>query len=261
MTRIPASDAAAILQPQEPPVIIRAAMLAIGDELLSGRTKDKNIGYMADSLFEIGIDLTEVRIIADDHQAIVKAVRELSGTYDYLFTSGGIGPTHDDITADAISDAFNLNCIYNDKAMALLATHYQARGMEFTQSRMRMARMPQGARHIDNPVSVAPGFIIGNVYVMAGVPSVFQAMVQNIVPQLRTGSRFFTATIICPFGEGVIGNPLRNVQAQHPETIIGSYPKFENNQFSTELVVRARAEDKMMAAVKAIEHMLQEIKQ
>ncbi len=246
-------------QPHEQPVIIRAAMLAIGDELLSGRTKDKNIGHMADRLYEAGIDLTEVRIVADDHQAIVKAVQDLSGSYDYLFTSGGIGPTHDDITADAVSAAFNVACIYDDKALAILAAHYKARNMEFTDSRKRMARMPQGARHIDNPVSVAPGFIIGNVYVMAGVPSVFQAMVENILPELRTGSRFFATTIICPFGEGVIGNPLRDVQAQHPETIIGSYPKFENNQFSTELVVRSRSEENMLAAAKAIEQMLADI--
>lgn len=243
------------------PVIIRAAMLAIGDELLSGRTKDKNIGYMADRLYDAGIDLTEVRIVADDQPAIVKAVLELSEAYDYLFTSGGIGPTHDDITADAVSAAFSLPCIYDEKAMALLAAHYKSRDMEFTPSRQRMARMPQGAQHIDNPVSVAPGFIIANVYVMAGVPSVFQAMVENILPTLRTGNRFHSRTIICPFGEGVIGIPLREVQETHPETIIGSYPKFENGKFSTELVVRARDEEKLAAAAAAVEKMLADIQQ
>lgn len=243
------------------PVIIRAAMLAIGDELLSGRTKDKNIGHMADRLYEAGIDLTEVRIVADDQPAIVKAVKELSENYDYLFTSGGIGPTHDDITADAVSAAFDLPCIYDEKAMALLAAHYKARDTEFTPSRQRMARMPQGAQHIDNPVSVAPGFIIGNVYVMAGVPSVFQAMVENILPTLRTGSRYHSRTIFCPFGEGFIGIPLREVQVAHPDTVIGSYPKFEEGKFSTELVVRARDEEKLDAAAAAIEKMLADIQQ
>ncbi|MGQ5718524.1 competence/damage-inducible protein A [Pseudochrobactrum asaccharolyticum] len=243
------------------PVIIRAAMLAIGDELLSGRTKDKNIGHMADRLYEAGIDLTEVRIVADDQPSIVKAVKELSENYDYLFTSGGIGPTHDDITADAVSAAFDLPCIYDEKAMALLAAHYKARDTEFTPSRQRMARMPQGAQHIDNPVSVAPGFIIGNVYVMAGVPSVFQAMVENILPTLRTGSRYHSRTIFCAFGEGVIGIPLREVQDAHPDTVIGSYPKFEEGKFSTELVVRARDEEKLDAAAAAIEKMLADIQQ
>lgn len=243
------------------PVIIRAAMLAIGDELLSGRTKDKNIGHMADRLYEAGIDLTEVRIVADEQPAIVKAVKELSESYDYLFTSGGIGPTHDDITADAVSAAFDLPCIYDDKAMALLAAHYKSKDTEFTPSRQRMARMPQGAQHIDNPVSVAPGFIIGNVYVMAGVPSVFQAMVENILPTLRTGSRYHSRTIFCPFGEGVIGIPLREVQDAHPDTVIGSYPKFEEGKFSTELVVRARDEEKLDTAAAAIEKMLADIQQ
>lgn len=242
------------------PVIIRTAMLAIGDELLSGRTKDKNIGHMADKLYNAGIDLTEVRIVADDHAAIVQAVQSLSQNYDYLFTSGGIGPTHDDITADAVAAAFDVACIYDDKAMKILAEHYHARKVEFTPSRQRMARMPQGAQHIDNPVSVAPGFIVGNVYVMAGVPSVFQAMVENILPSLRTGSRFYSRTILCPYGEGVIGIPLQEVQESHPLTIIGSYPKFENGQFSTELVVRCRDELALEAAATAVEKMLSKIR-
>lgn len=258
-TNTPATPSVA--EHQQESVIIRAAMLAIGDELLSGRTKDKNIGHMADKLYEAGIDLTEVRIVADDQAVIVQAVQELSRRYDYLFTSGGIGPTHDDITADAVSAAFEVPCIYDDKAMEILGAHYKTRDVEFTPSRQRMARMPQGARHIDNPVSIAPGFIIGNVYVMAGVPSVFQAMAENILPGLRTGSRFHSRTIHCPYGEGVIGIPLRDVQDAHPETIIGSYPKFENGRFSTELVVRARDQEKLNNAAVAVEKMLVEIQQ
>lgn len=254
-----AADTTAKTDPDAQPIIVRAAMLAIGDELLSGRTKDKNIGHLADRLYEAGIDLTEVRIVADDQPAIVEAVQALSQRYDYVFTSGGIGPTHDDITADAVAAAFGVPCIYDEKAMALLAAYYKSRDIEFTPSRQRMARMPQNARHIDNSVSVAPGFIIGNVYVMAGVPAVFEAMVERILPDLRSGSRFYSRNIVCPFGEGVIGIALREVQDAHPDTIIGSYPKFENGRFSTDLVVRSRSMSSLNAGIAAIEHMLAQL--
>ncbi|MCB1427811.1 MAG: competence/damage-inducible protein A, partial [Nitratireductor sp.] len=151
--------------------IVTAAMLAIGDELLSGRTKDRNIGHLADVLGLLGIDLREVRIVPDHEAAIVEAVNALRARNDYVFTSGGIGPTHDDITADAMGAAFNLPVVHDPRAMALLEKNYAARGIEFTDARKRMARMPQGADLIDNPVSTAPGFRIANVHVMAGVPS------------------------------------------------------------------------------------------
>src|SRR6478752_7106157 len=160
--------------------IVTAAMLAIGDELLSGRTKDKNIGHLADVLQLAAIDLKEVRIVADDEGAIVAALNALRGAYDYVFTSGGIGPTHDDITADAIAKAFGVACEHDADAMRLLGEMYARRGLEFTEARQRMARMPVGAAHIDNPVSTAPGFHISNVFVMAGVPQVFQAMLDNV---------------------------------------------------------------------------------
>lgn len=239
--------------------IVTAAMLAIGDELLSGRTKDKNIGHLADVLTLAGIELREVRIVADDEAAIVAAVNQLRATYDYVFTSGGIGPTHDDITADAISKAFNLPCEHDAKAMALLGAMYERRGVEFSEARQRMARMPRGSKHIENKVSTAPGFVIGNVYVMAGVPQVFVAMVEDILPSLRTGGKMLSAIVVSPFGEGDIGIALGQVQKEHSNVVIGSYPKFDGKSFSTDIVVRSRSEADLEAARDAVEEMLRTI--
>ncbi|MEK1889354.1 MAG: competence/damage-inducible protein A [Phyllobacterium sp.] len=237
--------------------VVTAAMLAIGDELLSGRTKDKNIGHLADILTAAGIDLEEVRIVPDEEDRIVEALNALRARYDYVFTSGGIGPTHDDITADAIAKAFGVPCEHDAKAMKIMGDNYAARGMEFTESRQRMARMPRGSAHIANPVSTAPGFNIGNVYVMAGVPSVFQAMLDNVLPTLRVGRQLLSRSVNCPFGEGTIATALRDIQAAHPDTIIGSYPKYENDRFSTELVIRARDEAKLVAAETAVRKMVE----
>lgn len=236
--------------------IVTAAMLVIGDEILSGRTKDRNIGYLADMMTAIGIDLKEVRIVPDEEDAIVSALNEIRTRYTYVFTTGGIGPTHDDITADAVAKAFGVPCEYDAKAYALLEESYARRGMEFTEARKRMARMPRGAEHIDNPVSVAPGFRIGNVHVMAGVPSIFQAMLDNVVPTLKTGTRMLSATVHCPVGEGAIGGPLAEIQHRHPDTIIGSYPKYGEGKFWTELVVRARNPQALEAARAEVEAMV-----
>ncbi|TCR92694.1 competence/damage-inducible protein A [Rhizobium sp. BK376] len=241
--------------------IVTAAMLAIGDELLSGRTKDKNIGHLADMLTMSGIDLKEVRIVADEEDAIVAALNALRGTYDYVFTSGGIGPTHDDITADAISKAFGVPCEHDAAAMKLMAEMYARREMEFTEARQRMARMPVGAAHIANPVSTAPGFVIGNVYVMAGVPQVFQAMLDNVIPTLKTGTRMLSTAISCPFGEGEIGSPLAAIQKTHPDTSIGSYPRYVGQTFSTEIVVRARQQASLDAAAEEVRAMIETIRQ
>lgn len=224
--------------------LVTAAMIVIGDEILSGRTKDKNIGHLADMLTAVGIDLKEVRVVPDEEDEIVAAVNALRARYTYLFTTGGIGPTHDDITADSIAKAFGLPCDYDPKAYEMLSQYYAKRGFEFSEARMRMARMPVGATHIDNPVSLAPGFTVENVHVMAGVPSIFQAMLDNVLPTLKTGTKMLSATVHCPLGEGTIGGPLGAIQKAHPDTIIGSYPKSgENGGFYTELVVRARDAD------------------
>ena len=239
--------------------VVTAAMLAIGDELLSGRTKDKNIGHLADVLSICGIDLKEVRIVADEEEAIVEALNALRARWDYVFTSGGIGPTHDDITADAVSRAFGLPCIHDPDAMRLLGEMYQRREMEFTEARQRMARMPEGARHIANPVSTAPGFVVGNVYVMAGVPQVFQAMLDNVVAELRTGAKMLSRALPCPFGEGDIGTALAAIQKAHPATSIGSYPKYDGQRFSTEIVVRARRQEDLDPAAEAVMLMVRQL--
>jgi molybdenum cofactor synthesis domain-containing protein len=236
--------------------IVTAAMIVIGDEILSGRTKDRNIGHLADIMTAIGIDLKEVRIVPDEEDEIVSALNAVRARYSYVFTTGGIGPTHDDITADSVAKAFGVPCEYDAKALALLAANYANRNIEFNDARKRMARMPRGADHIDNPVSVAPGFRIGNVHVMAGVPSIFQAMLDNVVPTLKTGTRLLSATVQCPFGEGLIGGPLAEIQKAYPDTIIGSYPKYQDGSFWTELVVRARSQASLDAARQAVETMV-----
>lgn len=235
---------------------ITAGMLVIGDEILSGRTKDRNIGHLADMMTALGIDLKEVRVVADEQDDIVAAVNALRARYDYVFTTGGIGPTHDDITADAMGAAFGVPVEHEAKAMAMLGESYARRELEFTDARKRMARMPMGAKHIDNPISVAPGFNVENVYVMAGVPAIFQAMLDNVVPTLRTGQKMLSETVHCPFGEGVIGGPLGEIQKANPDTIIGSYPKYQDGKFWTELVVRGRDVAKIEAAKAEIEAML-----
>ena len=240
---------------------VTAAMLAIGDELLSGRTKDKNIGHLATMLTAAGIELREVRIVADDETAIVDALNALRPKYDYIFTSGGIGPTHDDITADAISNAFGLPCEHDAKAMKLLGDSYAARNVEFNEARQRMARMPRGAAHIENRVSVAPGFIVENVHVMAGVPSVFETMVDAVLPTLRTGAKLLSNSIHCPHGEGKIGTPLTEIQKAHPDTIIGSYPRMSDGTFSVEIVVRSRDQAALDAATKAVEAMIAKLRE
>jgi molybdenum cofactor synthesis domain-containing protein len=238
------------------PATVTAAMIVIGDEILSGRTKDRNIGHLADIMTAIGIELREVRIVADDQNDIAGAVNAVRARYDYVFTTGGIGPTHDDITADAIAYAFGVPCDYDARAYATLEAHYAQRGIEFTEARKRMARMPVGAEHIDNPVSMAPGFRIGNVHVMAGVPAIFQAMLDNVVPTLRTGAKLLSETVHCPYGEGAIGDALGEIQKRHPDTIIGSYPKYQDQKFWTELVVRSRDAGALQAARAEIVDML-----
>ena len=235
---------------------VTAAMLAIGDELLSGRTRDKNIGHLAVMLTAVGIELLEVRIVPDDEAEIVAALNALRARYTYVFTSGGIGPTHDDITADAISKAFGLPCEHDAKAMKLLGDSYAARGVEFNEARQRMARMPRGAAHSENKVSIAPGFIVENVHVMAGVPAVFEAMVDAVLPTLQTGQKLLSVSIHCPHGEGKIGTALAEIQKVHPDTIIGSYPRMADAKFWVEIVVRSKDVATMEAGRKAVEAMV-----
>lgn len=232
-----------------------AAMLVIGDEILSGRTRDANMHHLAGELTKHGITLAEVRIVSDDHAAIVAAVQALSSRFDTVFTSGGIGPTHDDITAEAIADAFGVPCGIRDDARALLQAHYDRQGQELNEARLRMARIPDGASLIDNPVSTAPGFTLNNVHVMAGVPSVFQAMVASVLPSLTGGQPLLSQSLNVPRGEGDIAGPLGELAEAHPEVSIGSYPYQRDGVYGANIVVRSSdgaAIDQVISALAAI---------
>jgi molybdenum cofactor synthesis domain-containing protein len=247
--------------PSAPSEIVTAAVLVIGDEILSGRTKDKNIGYIADYLTAIGIDLKEVRVVSDDEAAIVSALNALRKTYTYVFTTGGIGPTHDDITADCIAKAFSVKIDYHPVAMQILKDRMAKIGGELNEARMRMARIPDGAELVTNKVSGAPGFWIGNVIVMAGVPSIMQAMLDEVAPKLKTGTKLISETIRADAKEGDVGTELGAIAKAHPETIIGSYPFFDEKMGpNTNIVVRARDADKLAAAKAAVEGMLVAVK-
>jgi molybdenum cofactor synthesis domain-containing protein len=240
--------------------IITAGVLVIGDEILSGRTKDKNIGFIAEYLTNIGIDLKEVRIVADDEAAIVAAANALRSRYTYVFTTGGIGPTHDDITADSIAKAFGVGIDHHPEVVARFKERYKNPG-ELNEARLRMARIPDGAEPIQSATILAPGFKIGNVIVMAGVPSIMQAMMDIVAPTLRAGERMLSETIRGNCREGDIGTPLRAIAEAHPDTSIGSYPFLdENGQPNTSLVVRSRDQAKLKAATDAVNAMLAGLK-
>jgi molybdenum cofactor synthesis domain-containing protein len=219
--------------------IVTAAVLVIGDEILSGRTKDKNIGFIADLLTAIGIQLKEVRIVPDEEDKIVSALNALRAAFDYVFTTGGIGPTHDDITADAIAKAFGVTIDVDPRAVAIMAPHYAARGLEFTPARMRMARIPAGAELVENTVSKAPGFMMGNVVVMAGVPNIMQAMMQAVSPRLATGKKMQSLAITVRRPESEIAELFGAVQAKFPDVPMGSYPFSDEQGYGANLVLRS----------------------
>jgi molybdenum cofactor synthesis domain-containing protein len=213
-----------------------AAVLIIGNEILSGRTQDTNLNAIALKLTERGVRLREARVVADVEAEIVDAVRALSGRYDYVFTTGGIGPTHDDITAEAIAKAFGVPLIQHPEATERLLRHYGPDNA--TPSRLRMARIPQGANLIDNPVSAAPGFRIANVYVMAGVPAIMRGMLETVVAGLAGGAVMLQRSIACHLGESALAEPLTRIQDAHPNVEIGSYPWFKQGAYGVSLVVR-----------------------
>lgn len=235
-----------------------AAMLVIGDEILSGRTRDANMHHLAGQLTEAGIDLREVRVVSDDAPAIISAIKALSAAYDTVFTSGGIGPTHDDITADCIAAAFDDHIDVRDDARALLAAHYAKTGSELNEARLRMARIPDSATLIDNPVSVAPGFTIQNVHVMAGVPSVFQAMVATVLPKLTGGAPLISRTLRIDRGEGDIAGPLGALAADFSDLSIGSYPFQKDGKFGANIVIRGTDEARLETALSQLEALFTE---
>lgn len=237
--------------------IVTAAILVIGDEILSGRTKDKNIGYIAEYLTAIGVDLKEVRVVPDEEDEIVAAVNALRARYTYLFTTGGIGPTHDDITADSVARALGVGIGHDPRAVAMLAERYP-NPADLNEARLRMARIPFGADLIDNPVSKAPGFMIGNVIVMAGVPAVMQAMLDAVAPRLKTGAKMLQVSIEAPgLKEGDIATPYGALAKAHPGVIMGSYPMMNERGFFTRLVLRARDATLLAAAERDVTAMVE----
>ncbi|QQA42622.1 competence/damage-inducible protein A [Pelagovum pacificum] len=226
-----------------------AAMLVIGDEILSGRTRDSNLNHLAGRLTEVGIDLVEARVVSDKTEAIVGAVNDLRAKVDHVFTSGGIGPTHDDITADCIAESFGVGIDVRDDARELLEAHYARSGSEVTEARLRMARIPDGATLIENPVSVAPGFTIGNVHVMAGVPNVFEAMVASVLPTLTGGTPLLSQSLRVLRGEGDIAGPLRALSEEYSDLSFGSYPFQKDGAYGSNIVVRGTDSERLSEAM------------
>ena len=243
-------------QNSQPPVIVTAAILVIGDEILSGRTKDKNIGYIAEYLTNIGIELREVRVVPDVTDEIVAALNALRARYTYVFTTGGIGPTHDDITADSVAAAFGVPIDYDPRAVAMMRERFSAE--DLNEARMRMTRIPAGAELIANSISKAPGFNIGNVYVMAGVPSIMQAMLDVVAPTLTTGAKILSETVQAGLREVDIGGPLAAVAKAHPGVSIGSYPFWSETGPDTNIVVRSRDAQQLQAAMADVKKMIRD---
>lgn len=236
-----------------------AAVLLIGDEILSGRTKDKNLGFLADYLTALGIDLKEARVVSDQEDDIVAAVNALRQRYTYVFTTGGIGPTHDDITADAIAKAFGVPIDHDPRAVEILQAYFKELDREPNEARMRMARIPKGASLIDNPVSKAPGFQMGNVFVMAGVPKIMNAMMDDVARRLARGVPMQSRNVEFRGGEGDAAKPLGEIQKAFPGVVIGSYPFQAPDGFATNLVLRSRDEALLEQALAAVRAMADEL--
>ena len=228
---------------------ITAAILVIGDEILSGRTKDKNIGWIAEHCTNIGIQVREVRVVADVEGEIVAAVNALRAAYTYVFTTGGIGPTHDDITADSIAKAFGVGIDHHPQVKQALIDSFARRGIEATGARLRMARIPDTAEIVENKLSVAPGFKLGNVIVMAGIPAVMQVMLDAVTPRLKTGKKMLSRSIELMRGEGEIADLFGECQKAFPDVPMGSYPfNREGRIFGTHLVLRSTDGARLAAA-------------
>jgi len=238
---------------QPPPVT--AAVLVIGDEILSGRTQDTNTQYIARFLGALGIDLKEVRVVGDVEEEIVCALNALKPRATYVFTTGGIGPTHDDITADAVAKAFKVGIDYHPEALAMLAARYPPG--EFNEMRKRMARIPHSATLVKNSVSTAPGFQIGNVFVLAGVPAIMRAMLEDVAPRLIRGQPVVVETVETRLPEGRIALGLLAIQKEQPSLALGSYPFYREDGNGVQLVVRGRDSAAVEIAARQIEAMVE----
>ena len=232
---------------------VRASLLIIGDEILSGRTHDANLSYLATWLNEVGIQLAEVRVVPDVEAEIAEAVNALRSKYDYLFTTGGIGPTHDDITVDSIAAAFEVPVVVHPEAYRRMEEYYGAD--KFTEARKRMTRVPEGAELIDNPVSIAPGIRKDNVFIMAGVPKIMQSMLEGIRPHLRVGRKVWSQALTVHAPESRIAEELGGIQNDNPDTGIGSYPFYHSGGAGAQIVIRSAdtaAIEKAMGEVQAL---------
>ena len=237
---------------------VTAAVLIIGDEILSGRTKDANIGAIAERCSDLGIDLREARIVADDRSDIVAALNALRRRYTYVFTSGGIGPTHDDITADAVAAAFEVGISEDSRAMDLLRQRIKPE--DLNAARRRMARIPHGAELVENTVSKAPGFWIGNVIVMAGVPAILRAMLDAVTPKLAVGTRTVARTVLAKaLPEGAYAARLGAIAAAHPGISVGSYPSLRDGRFHNQIVVRGKVEADVDDVARRVAAMVDEL--
>lgn len=235
-----------------------AAIVIIGDEILSGRTLDTNTNYIAKKLAENGIDLKEVRVIADDHAQIISVITALKLKYTYIFTTGGIGPTHDDITSLAIADAFNLPLERNLEAYDIIKAFYLSQGEDLNSSREKMADIPKGSALINNPVSWAPGFRIENVFVLAGVPNIMQAMFEHLLPSLRKGQVLKSKNIDIFVGESTIAAEFADLQNKYPNVQMGSYPFKKNERFGTSLVLSSKDALKLEEAYQELESFIKQ---
>ena len=243
------------------PKTVTACVLIIGNEILSGRTPDANLAFLAKELSGVGIRLREARVIPDDAEIIVNTVNEVRRAFDYVFTTGGIGPTHDDITAESIAKAFGVPIDHDPRAVKILQERLAQTGAELNEARKRMTRIPAGADLVLNKVSAAPGFWLGNVIVLAGVPSIMQAMLDGVAPKLKTGVRILSETVRADAREGDIGTPLGEIAKAHPEVAIGSYPFFDDARGpNTNVVLRGRDPHKLAAAKDAVDAMLARVK-
>ena len=219
--------------------IVTAALIIIGNEILSGRIQDANLSYIATKLNdEAGIRLAEVRVVPDIEDEIVEAVNAMRTKHDYVFTTGGIGPTHDDITAESVANAFGRKLIRHPEAYRRLVAQFEKRGMEINEARLRMTNTPEGATLVENGISVAPGFQVENVYVMAGVPQVAHAMIDWLAPRLEGGKPVRTKTLVCSLGEGNLAKELGEIQDRYPKIDIGSYPFYGEGNYGTSIVLR-----------------------
>jgi molybdenum cofactor synthesis domain-containing protein len=232
------------------PTIVTACVLIIGNEILSGRTQDANLAFLARGLSEIGIRLREARVIPDDHSVIVSTVNEVRPHFDYVFTTGGIGPTHDDITAQSVADAFGVPLVLHPEAKRLLETHYPPG--QLNEARLRMAMVPDGAVLLPNPISRAPGFQIGNVFILPGVPSIMQGIFEELKHRLAGGDRVLSRSVSCHLAEGTLAAELGALQQRYPDVEIGSYPYFRRGDFGVTLVLRSTNRDRLVAATEEL---------